>query len=35
MNQRLFVSKYQLELPSKDALQQFLDQKRKEVTGEL
>jgi predicted nuclease of restriction endonuclease-like (RecB) superfamily len=35
MNQRLFVSKYQLELPSKDALQKFLDQKRKEVTGEL
>ncbi len=35
MNPRLFVSKYQLELPSKDALQQFLDQKRKEVTGEL
>ena len=35
MNQRLFVSKYQLELPSKDALQQFLDQKRKEVTGEI
>jgi predicted nuclease of restriction endonuclease-like (RecB) superfamily len=35
MNQRLFVSKYQLELPSKDDLQKFLDQKRKEVTGEL
>ena len=35
MNQRLFVSKYQLELPSKDALQKFLDQKRKEVTGEI
>jgi predicted nuclease of restriction endonuclease-like (RecB) superfamily len=35
MNQRLFVSKYQLELPSKDTLQQFLDQKRKEVTGEI
>jgi hypothetical protein len=35
MNQPLFVSKYQLELPSKDALQQFIDQKRKEVTGEI
>lgn len=35
MNQRLFVSKYQLELPRKEALQQFIDQKRKEVTGEI
>ncbi|MCX6876646.1 MAG: PDDEXK nuclease domain-containing protein [Verrucomicrobia bacterium] len=33
MPQRLFVSKYQLELPSKEALQQFLDHKRKEMTG--
>jgi len=35
MNQRLFVSKYQLELPSKEALQEFLDHKRKEVSGEV
>jgi hypothetical protein len=35
MNQRLFVSKYQLELPSKDALQHFLDQKHKGAIGEI
>jgi predicted nuclease of restriction endonuclease-like (RecB) superfamily len=31
----LFVSKYQLELPSKESLQRFLDDKRKEVSGEI
>lgn len=33
MSDRLFVSKYQLELPSKTVLQQFLDEKLKEVNG--
>lgn len=33
MSDRLFVSKYQLELPSKELLQQFLDDKFKEVNG--
>jgi predicted nuclease of restriction endonuclease-like (RecB) superfamily len=31
----LFVSKYQLALPSKESLAKFLDDKRKEVTGEV
>ncbi len=35
MSNRLFVSKYQLELPSKEVLQRFLDQKLKEVSGEI
>ena len=35
MNQPLFVSKYQLELPSREELQQFIDMKRKEVSGEV
>ena len=35
MSNRLFVSKYQLELPSTETLQQFLDEKRKEVSGEI
>jgi predicted nuclease of restriction endonuclease-like (RecB) superfamily len=33
MSNRLFVSKYQLELPSKELLQRFLDDKLKEVSG--
>lgn len=33
MSSRLFVSKYQLELPSKELLQRFLDDKLKEVSG--
>jgi hypothetical protein len=33
MNHPLFVSKYQFELPSKETLQQFLQDKRKEVSG--
>ncbi len=33
MDNRLFVSKYQLELPSKEELQRFLETKRKEVSG--
>jgi len=35
MTNRPFVSKYQLELPSKEALQEFIDTKRKEVSGEV
>ncbi|CAN5804634.1 hypothetical protein BH11VER1_BH11VER1_02950 [soil metagenome] len=35
MTNRLFVSKYQLELPSKEALQSFIDTQRKEVSGEI
>ena len=35
MTNRLFVSKYQLELPTKEALQEFIDTKRKEVSGEI
>lgn len=31
MNSRLFVSKYQLELPSKEVLQRFLEEKRREM----
>ncbi len=31
MNSRLFVSKYQLELPSKEDLQRFLEEKRREI----
>ncbi len=31
MDSRLFVSKYQLELPSKEDLQRFLEQKRREL----
>lgn len=34
LNQPLFVSKYQLELPSREELQRFIDEKRKEVEGE-
>ena len=33
MDNHLFVSKYQLELPSKEDLQRFLEAKRKEVSG--
>ena len=29
----LFVSKYQLELPTKEKLQRFLEDRRKEMTG--
>lgn len=32
---RLFVSKYQLELPSWETLQKFIDTKHKEVSGEV
>ena len=32
MNNQLFVSKYQLELPSKDDLQRFVQAKRDEIT---
>lgn len=35
MSKRLFVSKYQLELPSKEDLREFIDSKRKEVNGEI
>jgi predicted nuclease of restriction endonuclease-like (RecB) superfamily len=34
MSNRLFVSKYQLELPSKELLQRFLEDKLREVNGE-
>lgn len=34
MSNRLFVSKYQLELPSKELLQRFLENKLREVNGE-
>lgn len=34
MNNRLFVSKYQVELPSKDELQRFLEEKRRELGGD-
>jgi hypothetical protein len=34
MDNRLFVSKYQLELPEKGALQRFLDEKRREIGDE-
>jgi predicted nuclease of restriction endonuclease-like (RecB) superfamily len=34
MNNRLFVSKYQLVLPLKEGLQQFLDQQRRELVDE-
>ncbi len=33
MDNQLFVSKYQLELPSKEELQKFLEITRKEVLG--
>ena len=33
IDNRLFVSKYQLELPSKEELQRFLETKRKEASG--
>lgn len=33
MNSRLFVSRYQLELPSKEDLQRFLEEKRREMKG--
>lgn len=35
ISNRLFVSKYQLELPSKELLQRFLDDKFKEVNGDI
>ncbi len=35
MNNRLFVSKHQLELPSTETPQEFLDEKRKEVGSEI
>jgi hypothetical protein len=31
MDNRLFVSKYQLELPKKEDLQTFLEEKRREI----
>lgn len=33
MDNRLFISKYQVELPSKDELQRFLEEKRRELGG--
>lgn len=33
IDSRLFVSKYQLELPSKEDLQRFLEEKRREIGG--
>jgi len=33
IDNRLFVSKYQLELPRKEDLQRFLEEKRKEMVG--
>lgn len=33
MSDRLFVSKYQLELPSKESLQEFIETKQKEMTA--
>lgn len=35
IDNRLFVSKYQLELPSKEDLERFLEQKRREIGGDL
>jgi hypothetical protein len=32
MDNRLFVSKYQLELPRKEELERFLENKRREIT---
>jgi hypothetical protein len=32
MDNRLFVSKYQLELPTKEELERFLENKRREIT---
>ena len=32
MDNRLFVSKYQLELPGKEELERFLQAKREEIT---
>ena len=34
MDNQLFVSKYQLELPSQDELRRFLESKRREVSGD-
>lgn len=34
IDNRLFVSKYQVELPSKEELQRFLEEKRRELGGE-
>jgi hypothetical protein len=34
MNNRLFVSKYQLVLPSKEDLQRFLEARRRELVDE-
>jgi hypothetical protein len=33
MDNKLFVSKYQLELPSKEEIQHFLEEKMREVDG--
>ncbi len=33
LDNRLFVSKYQLELPRKEELERFLQAKRREITG--
>jgi predicted nuclease of restriction endonuclease-like (RecB) superfamily len=35
IDNRLFVSKYQVELPSKEELQRFLEEKRRELGGEV
>jgi len=34
IDNRLFVSKYQVELPSREELQRFLEDKRRELGGE-
>jgi hypothetical protein len=33
MDNRMFVSKYQLELPSKEELARFLESRRRELSG--
>jgi hypothetical protein len=33
MNNKLFVSKYQLELPKKEEMQRFIEEQMREVQG--
>jgi len=33
MNNKLFVSKYQLELPKKEEMQKFIEEQMREVQG--
>jgi hypothetical protein len=35
VDNRLFVSKYQLELPSKVEIERFIDEKSRQLTGEM